>query len=29
MFSVPDTESVYGTQFPNAYSQDTSNLAEH
>lgn len=29
MFSVPDTESVYGMQFPSAYSQATSNLAEH
>lgn len=29
MFSEPDTESVYGTQFPSTYSQATSNLADH
>lgn len=29
MFSVPDTGPAYGRQFPSAYSQATSNLAEH
>lgn len=29
MSPLPDTEPVYGSQFPSAYSQATSNLAEH